>query len=376
MNLSKKAFTLVELLVVIAIIGLIATLSVIALSNARAKSRDVKRVADIKQIQSALELFFNDENRYPTVAEWNTGSLYSTTSFSTTTYISDIPVAPTNSDGTLCSDDSLYSYSSSGDRYTLSTCLGNNSGSLSPGIIIANEESVANCGEATAIDADGNRYNTVQIGTQCWLTKNINVGTRIDTCSSGPCSGDCSLSCTARGSSINEQLDGGQELIQKYCYNDDPAFCDSEGGLYQWHMALGLSQTCKSHDTSTPCVEVDNMQGVCPIGWHIPSDAEWSTLSSYLGGELAAGDALKEAGSTNWGVDNNADNSSGFTGLPGGRRFVGGDFSTITGYAFYWTATAYSNDTTWYRYLKYNNSGIGRDEGSKARGFFVRCLKD
>ena len=108
MNKNKFAFTLVELLVVIAIIGLIATLSVIALGNARSKSRDAKRVSDIKQVQTALELFFSDKGRYPTADEWNTGSLYSTGTFGTTTYMQQIPSAPINSDGELCPDDGEY----------------------------------------------------------------------------------------------------------------------------------------------------------------------------------------------------------------------------------------------------------------------------
>ena len=73
---QKKAFTLIELLVVIAIIGVIATISIIALQNARAKSRDAKRVGDAKQIQTALELFFNDNNRYPTAEEFALGSIF------------------------------------------------------------------------------------------------------------------------------------------------------------------------------------------------------------------------------------------------------------------------------------------------------------
>jgi len=76
--IRKKAFTLIELLVVIAIIGILATISVIALQNARAKSRDAKRAGDMKQIQTALELFFNDKNRYPTSTEWATGKIFST----------------------------------------------------------------------------------------------------------------------------------------------------------------------------------------------------------------------------------------------------------------------------------------------------------
>ncbi len=84
---NKKAFTLIELLVVIAIIGILATISVITLSNARSKSRDAKRAGDIKQVQTALELFFNDQNRYPTAEEWATGQIFSTTTDSTSTYM-------------------------------------------------------------------------------------------------------------------------------------------------------------------------------------------------------------------------------------------------------------------------------------------------
>jgi len=135
----KKAFTLVELLVVIAIIGLIATLSVIALGNARAKSRDAKRVNDIKQAQTALELFFNDQGRYPTTAEWNTGSLYATGTYGTTTYIERIPTAPI---GGSCSNDYSYAPNSTGDDYTINFYLESDTGSLDSGLNFAKAASL------------------------------------------------------------------------------------------------------------------------------------------------------------------------------------------------------------------------------------------
>ncbi|PIT94787.1 hypothetical protein COT98_02110 [Candidatus Falkowbacteria bacterium CG10_big_fil_rev_8_21_14_0_10_39_9] len=132
---SKKAFTLIELLVVIAIIGILATVSVITLSNARAKSRDAKRAGDIKQVQTALELFFNDNNRYPTVAEWNTRQLFSTTTDATTTYMQIIPTAPTPAAGTCTSNQNTISYTPTedGSSYYISFCLGNTTGTLNPG---------------------------------------------------------------------------------------------------------------------------------------------------------------------------------------------------------------------------------------------------
>jgi len=109
----KKAFTLIELLVVIAIIGLLATVSVIALNNARAKGRDAKRVADVKQIQTALELFFNDKGRYPTAAEFSLGSIYSTSTLGTSTYMAIIPNPPNPVDGNCNSAINSYKYSAS-----------------------------------------------------------------------------------------------------------------------------------------------------------------------------------------------------------------------------------------------------------------------
>ena len=136
---NKSAFTLVELLVVIAIIGLIATLSVIALGNARSKSRDSKRVSDIKQVQTALELFFSDQGRYPTATEWNTGSLYATSIFGTTTYMARIPTVTT---GGICSNDYSYAPNFAGDDYTINFCLESNTGSLTKGLNFAKAASL------------------------------------------------------------------------------------------------------------------------------------------------------------------------------------------------------------------------------------------
>ena len=136
-NTNKKGFTLIELLVVIAIIGLLATLSVVALNNARAKSRDAKRVADIKQIQTALELYYNDMNLYPTstmMTSTNLAGIYSTSSVNgnivTTTYMQSIPVPPTPP-----TTDTWYTYNTqlSGASYTLQYDLEGNVGNISAG---------------------------------------------------------------------------------------------------------------------------------------------------------------------------------------------------------------------------------------------------
>ncbi|MEI7620081.1 MAG: type II secretion system protein [Candidatus Falkowbacteria bacterium] len=138
MKNKKQAFTLIELLVVIAIIGLLATLSVLALNNARAKSRDAKRVADVKQIQTALELYFNDKQLYPDTLSVP-GSITSTSTTGTSTYMQVIPTSPTpNVSGVTGCGGTNYTYSigsSGGASYTLQYCLEGNVGAI-PGRVL------------------------------------------------------------------------------------------------------------------------------------------------------------------------------------------------------------------------------------------------
>ncbi len=140
--MNKKGFTLIELLVVIAIIGLLSTLAVVSLNNARAKSRDAKRVADIKQVQTAMELFYNDNNRYPDEAAGNTiDSTDGTPAFST--LMASVPSAPTPQDGPCTVGENTYVYNcwsdtaasiactgGDGVTYTIDFCLGAQTGDL------------------------------------------------------------------------------------------------------------------------------------------------------------------------------------------------------------------------------------------------------
>jgi prepilin-type N-terminal cleavage/methylation domain-containing protein len=134
----KKGFTLIELLVVIAVIGLLATLSVIALSNARVKSRDAKRVADVRQIQKALELYYNDAQTYPATLSVGASIAYNDNSgfVPTTTYMVIVPDTSNPPDGPCNSGQNQFSYSRSADgsSYTLAYCLGGSTGSLSSGV--------------------------------------------------------------------------------------------------------------------------------------------------------------------------------------------------------------------------------------------------
>jgi len=134
---NNKGFTLIELLVVIAIIGVLATLAVVALQQARSRARDSKRLADVKQIQTALELFYNDNNRYPTIAEWNTGSIVS--SSSDDVFMIQIPTAPTPADGDCSESENNYVYSPNAELsdYSLSFCISRSSANFPDSTLIA-----------------------------------------------------------------------------------------------------------------------------------------------------------------------------------------------------------------------------------------------
>jgi len=130
---TKKGFTLIELLVVIAIIGILSTLAVVSLQNARKSARDAKRIADVKQMQTALELYFNDWQSYPTTL---TGS--TTIANGTYVYMVTVPTAPTPADGT-CTTDNAYTYTgtTTGATYTIDFCLGGQVGNLPAGTTTA-----------------------------------------------------------------------------------------------------------------------------------------------------------------------------------------------------------------------------------------------
>jgi general secretion pathway protein G len=140
---KQKGFTLIELLVVIAIIGLLSTLAVVALNNARQKSRDAKRISDIKQVQTALELYYNDANGYPSTLAFGSGSIATAGA----TYMALLPSNPSpRTDGPAAPPcpEAEYGYTSSGATYSLTYCLGGTTGGISGGTHTATPAGVAN----------------------------------------------------------------------------------------------------------------------------------------------------------------------------------------------------------------------------------------
>jgi len=154
-------------------------------------------------------------------------------------------------------------------------------------------------------------------------------------------------------------------LFEKYCYQNDNLNCSVYGGLYQWEEAMNYTVASGS-------------QGICPGGWHIPADSEWTELETYLGGTDIAGGKLKEAGFDHWIEPNTgATNLSGFTALPGSSRGSGGSVG-IPGYTGDWwsSTTLYDPSLVWYQYLYYSHGISSRYSETRDNGFSVRCLKN
>lgn len=185
---------------------------------------------------------------------------------------------------------------------------------------------------------------TIVIGTQQWQAKNLDVA------------------FYRNGDPIPHVTDpaawAGLTTGAWCYYNNDPIQGNKYGKIYNWYA-------------------VNDPRGLAPQGWHIPSDAEWTTLATTLGGESVAGGKMKEAGTVNWGAPNTgADNSSGFAGLPGGTRYTNGSFDVVGLYGFWWSSTELSTTSAWIRYVTYGSGSFNRANDGKQDGFSVRCLRD
>jgi uncharacterized protein (TIGR02145 family) len=141
-------------------------------------------------------------------------------------------------------------------------------------------------------------------------------------------------------------------------YDNDPDNTATYGKLYNWHA-------------------VNDSRNIAPDGWHVPSDNELITLSEYLGGDLIAGEKLKEAGTEHWTDPNvGATNESGFTALPAGYRSCSGSFTHLGSYSCIWSSSELNDLEAWFRELYGYKSNFTRSEDVKEYGFSVRCIKD
>jgi uncharacterized protein (TIGR02145 family) len=275
-------------------------------------------------------------------------------------------VAPTNNGGsaitgyTVTSSPSNISVSgttspinvtglTNGTSYTFTVVATNSVGSSVASTVSSAVIPFFLCGTNTVSDIDGNAYNTVLIGTQCWTKENLKT------------------SRYRNGGLIPNVTDGTAWInlttgAWSY-YNNDVSNNAIYGKLYNWYTTLG--------DT------------LCPTGWGVPTDAEWTILTTYLGGESVAGGKMKSVGTAYWNTPNTgATNESGFSALPGGYRnnFGGsfsGSFSNIRIDAFFWSATENVSSHAWLRNLFNDYGDVDRNHDfNKSVGASVRCLRD
>jgi len=208
------------------------------------------------------------------------------------------------------------------------------------------------CGDP--MNYHGYDYATVQIGDQCWFAENL----RTELYQNGDSiPGDLSTSewSNADDTNLGAQAVYGEGSI--YCENEP---CDEEvnlvdfGRLYNWFA-------------------VDDARGLCPNGWHVPSDGEYTELTDHFGGEAVAGDQMKT--DYGWFYDGNGPNSSGFSALPGGWRTYNGSFGDVGYSTSFWSSTPNLNQA-WNRELSSYDANIYRSSVSARNGYSVRCLKD
>ena len=215
------------------------------------------------------------------------------------------------------------------------------------------------CGTST-VTYDGVTYNTVQIGNQCWFKENLRTTKYNDGTSITNVTDNATWTSTTSGAYC--------------CYSNDTSNCTTYGALYNWYAV--------------------NTGKLCPSGWHVPSDAEWTTLTNYLSanstywcGSNSSYIAKSLASTTSWNsstttcaVGNNlsANNSTGFSALPGGLRSSGdGSFLNLGSYGYWWSSTEIDGSDAWARRLSYNNADVDRDDKrNKRSGLSVRCLRD
>ncbi len=225
----------------------------------------------------------------------------------------------------------------------VSGCMDETAGNYNPEAVIADDSCTygpEQCGGSTTVTYDGYTYDLVAIGEQCWFKENLRTAVYSN--------GDA-----IPGELSNSEWSGTTSGAQAI-YSNSAANFDAYGRLYNWYA-------------------VYDARGLCPTGWHVPSDEEWTELTEYLGGEDVAGTQMKSSSSDAppW----NGSNSSGFSGLPGGYRSYSGNFYAAGNYGSWWSSSPY-NGGAWNRALESNYDLVSRNDASQRGGFSVRCVRD
>jgi uncharacterized protein (TIGR02145 family) len=195
-------------------------------------------------------------------------------------------------------------------------------------------------GSATSAPTAPILLRVVTIGDQVWIGSNLNLGVMID--------------------SSSQPTDNN--VIEKWCYDDDPDNCQTYGGLYSWHEAM-------QYDPS------EGARGICPAGFHIPTDDEFKQLEMYLGMSQAQADDIGNRGNDE-GQQLKDGGSSGFEAVLAGRIDEEGWFESLNFRGYLWTSSEFDVESAWRRSVIYDMDGVTRSWSSKTYGMSVRCLED
>ena len=316
-NRFKPAFTIVELLVVIVVIGILAAITIVSYTGISQKATITAIKSDLTNNTNRLNMYYVDHGSYPTSIDPTTKCPLDSSSVADTSYC--LKVSPGNT---------IDNYSSTGPNYQLFTLDVKNTASSVTYRITKDTAPTIVSGPPTVV-----------IGTQTWMQSNLDVGTRID-------------GATAQTNNAT---------LEKWCYNDDTANCTTYGGLYSWNEMMQYTTTAGA-------------QGICPTGFHIPTDAEFQTMEVFLGMTSGQANSTGFRGSDQ-GTKLKTGGTSGFNFLVGGAN--PGGYYDIGTYGYIWTSSQYDASDSWSRDVRVSGeTGVERQGNyiDNSFGFSARCI--
>jgi len=314
-NNKASGFTIIELLVVVVIIGILAAITIVSYRSLSARANEAAILSDLANAKKQFELYKIEHGFYPTgfgASNCLTGSTNPTP---------DTKYCLKSSIGGAYG---LVYSGSGGSDYILKLSKNDNAYSVSD-----------NTSPRQTVLAGP---DWIDIGKQTWSKSNLNVGTMI--------------------TGANEP--SNNSIIEKYCYSDIEANCIAKGAIYEWSEAMNYAS-------------IEGAQGICPVGSHIPTDAEWKILEMQLGMSQVEADKSDVYRGTDQGTQLKPGGASGMNILTSGYRGIGGGFGNMAAGAYSWSSST-SGALAWYRSLDTANVGVSRNSRNKAYGFSIRCL--